>query len=433
MLDKQDEVDADQQEPQKFLVLQQDEASVAAKQKHARSPLPVVGPSTKKVRSEGPKKHFCRKSPVVEVASMPSCLVRLVVPPGQLSVITTTTPVPLRALPSPMEVTVRDDPVQGSSDLVQLETIAEAHSGLACPVASPPAPQMPIKGGELDILTSNMPPTPRSTLVPHILTAHPYHTENQCLVAQVQLFESQLADSQRENSSLTTALRDTSHALEARQWEVEQLRTSSWPSRGHLVNLVLEHSRFDNNGPFLTASQHASFTAPPPNSLEPPLHRHIDDQLTQDWEQLMLQYMHHITDTLLSAPDMPVPMSVEPGVESSDVVVEQSLEETGHPSSIGSSLQVLLFLPEQESPTSPSPGVPPLFGSVAPLAIDLTGNDNKLYVMECHALATTRCHTSYPPPVCPLPPPQVPADPPPSIPDATTQTSFPPTRIRNPS
>ncbi|KAJ3871865.1 hypothetical protein F5051DRAFT_433502 [Lentinula edodes] len=62
---------------------------------------------------------------------------------------------------------------------------------------------MPIKGGESDI------PTPPSLLV--------------------WLLESQLVKSQRKNSALTTALRNTSQALEARQWEVEQLRTSSRP------------------------------------------------------------------------------------------------------------------------------------------------------------------------------------------------------------
>ncbi|KAJ3911397.1 hypothetical protein F5877DRAFT_73213 [Lentinula edodes] len=70
------------------------------------------------------------------------------------------------------------------------------------------------KRTESDSLFPNMPPTPCSTLVPRALTAHPYRAENQRLLDQ------------RENSSLTTALRDTSHALEARQWEVEQLRTS---------------------------------------------------------------------------------------------------------------------------------------------------------------------------------------------------------------
>ncbi|GAW01640.1 hypothetical protein LENED_003247 [Lentinula edodes] len=46
-----------------------------------------------------------------------------------------------------------------------------------------------------------------------------------------------------------------------------------------------------------------------------------------------------------------------------------------------------LFLPEQESPTSPSPPppsptLPPLFGSVVNLAIDLTGDDDELYETE---------------------------------------------------
>ncbi|GAW05267.1 hypothetical protein LENED_007111 [Lentinula edodes] len=151
--------------------------------------------------------------------------------------------------------------------------------------------------------------------------------------------------------------------------------------------MVLEHSRFDNDGPFLTAAQHAGFAPPPSDSLEPPLHRrmlalstplpHSDgagrwedivpalpsiDQLTADWEQLMLDYIHHITDT---------PLPVAP-VSSS---------------SVGSHPQVPLFLPEQESPTSPSPPppspiLPPRFGSVANLAIDLTGDNDELYEME---------------------------------------------------
>ncbi|KAH7878370.1 uncharacterized protein C8R40DRAFT_1167796 [Lentinula edodes] len=200
MLDEQDGVTADQQELQKFLALQQDEASVAAKQKCARSPLPVVGPSTKKVRLEVPKKCSRCKAPGVEVDSEPPCHVLLVVPPSRSLVTSTIAPVPPCALSSPMEVSVRDNPVQGSSGLVQLVTIAEAHSGLACRHASPPVTQVPIKGGESDIFSSNMPPTPCSTLVPRVLTAHPYRTENQRLIAQVRLLESQLADSRRENS-----------------------------------------------------------------------------------------------------------------------------------------------------------------------------------------------------------------------------------------
>ncbi|GAW04610.1 hypothetical protein LENED_006415 [Lentinula edodes] len=56
-------------------------------------------------------------------------------------------------------------------------------------------------------------------------------------------------------------------------------------------------------------------------------------------------------------------------------------------SSPPASSHVPLFLPEQASPTSPSPpppspSLPPLFGSVADLAIDLTGGDDELYEPE---------------------------------------------------
>ncbi|KAJ3865669.1 hypothetical protein EV359DRAFT_80245 [Lentinula novae-zelandiae] len=49
MLDERDTVEADQQELREFLALQQGEAAVAAKCKRDRSPLPVAGPSRKKI------------------------------------------------------------------------------------------------------------------------------------------------------------------------------------------------------------------------------------------------------------------------------------------------------------------------------------------------------------------------------------------------
>ncbi|KAJ3897075.1 hypothetical protein F5879DRAFT_996662 [Lentinula edodes] len=61
MLDEQDATDADQQQLREFLTLQQGEAVVAAKHKCDCSPLPVAGPSSKKVRSDGSKKRSrCR-------------------------------------------------------------------------------------------------------------------------------------------------------------------------------------------------------------------------------------------------------------------------------------------------------------------------------------------------------------------------------------
>ncbi|KAJ3898839.1 hypothetical protein F5879DRAFT_994370 [Lentinula edodes] len=116
------------------------------------------------------------------------------------------------------------------------------------------------------------------------------------------------------------------------------------------------------------------------------------DQLTADWEQLMLQYIHHITNTPLPGLNTPAPMSsVDPVTEPlGEMIVEQSLEAPVAPvstPSVGSHPQVPLFLPEQESPTfpsppPPSPTLPPLFGSIANLAIDLTGDDDELYETE---------------------------------------------------
>ncbi|KAJ3845746.1 hypothetical protein EV368DRAFT_90174, partial [Lentinula lateritia] len=534
----------------------------------------------------------------------------------------TSTPVPPRAPPSLMEVPGGHPTVQGPSSLVRLAAVAEAQSSLVQQPIIHPATRTPIKGTGPDLLSSNMPPAPRPTLVPRALAAPPYRAENQRLAACVWLLESQLADSQRENSSLTSALRDTSHALESRQQEVEQLRSSShevlehkmeychvldqfvaldealpgtpgqsllehfrkvqkdlpdatrerkitveklssstrknsqlmttllyqqglvdksnalatrqrrlveelqedlhrardraafveqmvkeYPDEGYyevvlpplsqlegdlnkaredlrrvatfahrlhrsdpatvlhhhhlyigaiieavvaflrrgleskdldvvvhnfqlaldyinavdedegLYRMVLEHSRFNNDSPFLMAAQHAGFAPPSDNSLEPPLHLrmfalstalpHSDgagmwddivpalpslDQLTTDWEQLMLRYIHHITDTPLSGTDTQVPMSsVEPGTGSlAEVIVERLFEVSAVPesaSSVGPDPQVPLFLPEQESPTSPSPPppsptLPPPFGSVASLAIDLTGDDDELYESE---------------------------------------------------
>ncbi|KAJ4501328.1 hypothetical protein C8R41DRAFT_913341 [Lentinula lateritia] len=627
MLDDQDAADVDQQELRDFLALQQGESAITAKRKRDLSPLPVAGPSSKKVRS---KKRPCCRSPVEETAQESPHRVRLVVPPGHSMPPSTSTLLTPRASPSLMEVPEADLPVQGHSCLVRLAAVAEAQSGLVQRPIVPPS----IKGTGPDLLSSNMPPVPRPTLVPRVLATHPYRAENQRLAARVWLLESQLSDSQQENSSLTSALRDTSHALESRQREVEQLRSSSrevheqqvdyrhvldqflaldealpgapggtllerfrkvqedlqtatqeqnvaveklstsicknshlttsllhqqgvvdesnalatrqrrlveelqeevhrargraafvdqmikeYPDEGYyevvlppllqlegdlnkahedlrrvatfahclyrsdpatvlhhhhryigaiieavvaflrrgldsddlvvivhnfrlaldymqaargvhgdlymrslssiqwffnntvdedegLYRMVLEHSRFDNDGPFLTAAQHAGFAPPPDNSLEPPLHRrmlalstplpHSDsagmwddivpalpslDQLTSDWELLMLQYIHHITDTPLPGPATPAPipsseMNVEPSLAAPVVLVS--------PLPADSPLQVPLFLPEQESLTSPSsppssPTLPPLFGSVTNLAIDLTGDDDELY------------------------------------------------------
>ncbi|KAJ3845600.1 hypothetical protein EV368DRAFT_90484 [Lentinula lateritia] len=79
------------------------------------------------------------------------------------------------------------------------------------------------------------------------------------------------------------------------------------------------------------------------------------DRFTRDWEELMVSYVHHLTDTAL--PEPPVCADVIVG---DDTVLSLPILQP-----------VPLFLPEQPSPTSPSPPrtspvPPPLFGSVAP-------------------------------------------------------------------
>ncbi|KAJ4465438.1 hypothetical protein C8R41DRAFT_871895 [Lentinula lateritia] len=227
MLDEKDTVEADQQELREFLALQQGEAVVAAKRKRDHSPVPVAGPSRKKVRSDVSKKRSRHRSPAAAAIPDSPLHIRLVVPSSCPVVASSSPPVRPRSSPSLMEVLHRDLPMQGPSDLVRLAAAAEVHPGLVQQAGSSSPARTPIKGTGQDLLSSTMPPILRPALVPRNPASHPYRAENQRLAARVRLLESQLADSQRENSSLTSALRDTLHALESRQREVEQLRSSS--------------------------------------------------------------------------------------------------------------------------------------------------------------------------------------------------------------
>ncbi|KAJ3848596.1 hypothetical protein EV368DRAFT_68131 [Lentinula lateritia] len=157
--------------------------------------------------------------------------------------------------------------------------------------------------------------------------------------------------------------------------------------------LILAHSRFPDDAPFLNAAQHAGFVVPFNDSLEPPLHHQMFalemalphhglgnwedlvpaipslDQAMQAWEAMMLDLIHCVTDT-------PPPGSV-------------SYQEVGvDPCGVDSPPpDVHLFLPDSTSPASPllpnpSPPPPPLFSTVATLAIDLTGEDDDEDIYE---------------------------------------------------
>ncbi|KAJ3804649.1 hypothetical protein F5876DRAFT_82811 [Lentinula aff. lateritia] len=149
-----------------------------------------------------------------------------------------------------------------------------------------------------------------------------------------------------------------------------------------IYRLVLAHSRFSDDAPFLNVAQHASSVAPFDDSLEPPLHRRMFaletalphhgagnwedlvpalpslDCLTQEWEAMMSSYIHFVTDT-------PLPQ-----------------EGAG-----GGTAAVPLFLSDPLSPTpvastASPPSLPPRFGSVANLAIDMMTDDDDEDIYE---------------------------------------------------
>ncbi|KAJ3803911.1 hypothetical protein F5876DRAFT_84144 [Lentinula aff. lateritia] len=159
-----------------------------------------------------------------------------------------------------------------------------------------------------------------------------------------------------------------------------------------IYRLVPAHSRFSEDAPFLNVVQHASFVAPFDDSLEPPLHRRMFaletalphhgagnwedlvpavpslDRLTQEWEAMMSSYIHFVTDT-------PLPQE---GVS-------------------GGTAAVPLFLPDPLSPTpvalaASPPSLPPHFGSVANLAIDMTADDNDEDIYESPGSIERRNH-----------------------------------------
>lgn len=167
-----------------------------------------------------------------------------------------------------------------------------------------------------------------------------------------------------------------------------------------IYRLILAHSRFSDDAPFLNVAQHAGFVAPFDDSLEPPLHRRMFaldtalphhgagnwedlvpalpslDRLTQEWEAMMSSYIRFVTDTPLP----PVDLQEEGSADHEEVSVLQEGES-------GGTAAVPLFLPDSLSATpvasaaSPSP-LPPRFGSVANLAIDMTADEDEEDIYE---------------------------------------------------
>ncbi|GAW07391.1 hypothetical protein LENED_009379 [Lentinula edodes] len=167
-----------------------------------------------------------------------------------------------------------------------------------------------------------------------------------------------------------------------------------------IYRLVLAHSRFSDDAPFLNVAQHAGFIAPFNDSLEPPLHRCMFaletalphhgagnwedpvpavpslDRLMQEWEAMMSSYIRFVTDT-------PLPQG-DPQEEGSGHHKEVSALQEGEGAGTAA---VPLFLPDSLSPTpvasaaSPSP-LPPRFGSIANLAIDMMADEDDEDIYE---------------------------------------------------
>ncbi|KAJ3927618.1 MAG: hypothetical protein NXY57DRAFT_965305 [Lentinula lateritia] len=160
-----------------------------------------------------------------------------------------------------------------------------------------------------------------------------------------------------------------------------------------IYHLVLAHSRFSDDAPFLNV-------APFDNSLEPPLHRRMFaldtalphhgagnwedlvpalpslDCLTQEWEAMMSSYICFVTDT-------PLPQ-VDPQEEGSGDHEEISALQEGEG---GGTAPVPLFLPDSLSTTPAAsaaspPSLPPRFGSVANLAIDMMADEDDENIYE---------------------------------------------------
>ncbi|KAJ3804062.1 hypothetical protein EV368DRAFT_70412, partial [Lentinula lateritia] len=222
MLDDSDALDRDHQELSQFLDTQRQETVAASKRRHTSSPVRPGGATSSEAPAKTSHKRYRHLFPPTLLPSIVPRSVHLVLPPrwsppSQPPVASTTSlhspshaPVmavdsdPLadagiRRLPVPA-----DHPglVQGPTGLVRLAAVAEQRAG------ADQSPSSGIKGTSQDLLSSNMPPS-RSRLIPHSHTTHPYRVENERLSSRVQDPEAQLAESQLENSALTSAFSAT--------------------------------------------------------------------------------------------------------------------------------------------------------------------------------------------------------------------------------
>ncbi|KAJ3851687.1 hypothetical protein EV368DRAFT_83294 [Lentinula lateritia] len=233
MLHDQDTRAVDRRELERFHRAREQEAALAAKRKLAHASPPRDG-STKKRWLAKTSSHPGTSE--IAAGEVPR-VVRLVIPPAR--------PAPPPSSPSPLlpssvhsvlapgivPVSRQTGSVGDPEPLVYLAEVAGHQTGFGTGsvdrFAVPVPPVIKAPQEDTNVSTFSMPPANRPALVPRILAQHPYRAENERLVAQVRLLQSQLASSRQENSTLASAHRDTSTLLEARQGELKQLRAST--------------------------------------------------------------------------------------------------------------------------------------------------------------------------------------------------------------
>ncbi|KAJ3884357.1 hypothetical protein GG344DRAFT_71410 [Lentinula edodes] len=209
MLDEQDSRAIDRSELRHFQEAQEQETLLAAKRKRVNAP-PSCKVRPKKRRLAKVVEERRVEEPVVEEVPQ---LIRLVVLPSRLA---------------PSDPGSAPSGSKHSSFSLRLANLVDQQTGSQAEASTRSLGPgfSSIKASREDPIVPKMSPVVHPPLIPRILSQHPYRVENERLAARVRLLESQLASSRQENATLTSALRDTSVSLEARQGELDQLRES---------------------------------------------------------------------------------------------------------------------------------------------------------------------------------------------------------------
>ncbi|KAJ3897583.1 hypothetical protein F5879DRAFT_995824 [Lentinula edodes] len=199
-----------------------------------------------------------------------------------------------------------------------------------------------------------------------------------------------------------------------------------------IYRLVLAHSRFLDDAPFLNIAQHAGFIAPFSDSLEPPLHRRMFaletalpyhgagnwedlvpavpslDTLMQEWEAMMSSYIRFVTEPPLPQGDPQGEGSAHHEEVSALQEGEGGGQEKGSvcPEEVsalqegegGVTAAVPLFLPDPLTPTpvasaASPPSLPPRFGSVVNLVINMTADEDNEDIYESPGSIERRNHS----------------------------------------